>query len=134
MSADTTTWNSDSGNTMAPIAQVREGMTVVDQAGERIGKVDFVQMGDPQAVTNEGNALPDPNFIEEIGMVFAGGDEREPDVPEPLRSKLLRVGYIKVDGAGIFDKDYYVPANQIGGVSRDMVTLTAAKRQLIKEA
>src|SRR5438105_2182227 len=42
------------------IARVREGMRVLDVAGSEIGKVEYVQMGDPEAVTTAGNqATPD---------------------------------------------------------------------------
>ena len=37
------------------MARVQEGMHVVDAAGEDLGKVEFLQMGDPEAVTTEGN-------------------------------------------------------------------------------
>ncbi len=37
--------------------QVYEGMTVVDQQGKRVGKVEAVKMGDPQAITTQGEEL-----------------------------------------------------------------------------
>ena len=40
--------------TDGPITQVHEGMTVFDSAGEKVGKVKAVRMGDPQAATAKG--------------------------------------------------------------------------------
>lgn len=114
------------------IEAVQEGMMVVDRSSERVGKVNLVQMGDPEAVTTEGNELPAPGLIGQIGMALVG-DQREPDVPEPERSRLLRTGFIKVDGAGLFDHDRYVPSDQIGSVTDKTVTLTVLRRELIRE-
>ncbi len=50
--------------------------------------------------------------------------EREPDVPEPLRSQLLRTGFIKVDGSGLADADRYIGADRISEVSGATVRLT----------
>jgi hypothetical protein len=63
-----------------------------------------------------------------------GGDEREPDVPGPLRARLPRSGYIKVDGGFLIETDRYVPADRIASVSDDTVHLKVSKDQLIKEA
>lgn len=114
------------------IEAVQEGMTVVDRAGERVGKVALLQMGDPQAVTTEGNDLPEPGLLGQLGMALVG-DEREPDVPEPERSRLLRMGFIKIDGPGLADQDRYVTSDQIAGVTGTTVNLTVLRRQLLRE-
>ena len=113
------------------IERVTEGMTVVDASGEKLGKVEYVQMGDPQAVTTQGNENQ-PDLIGRVGTTILG-DEREPDVPEPARSMLVRSGFIKVDGPGLLDTDRYVRSDLIASVSDDTVTLTANKAQLLKE-
>src|SRR3954471_11500252 len=79
----------------SPIELVHEGMKVVDSAGEKVGTVEGLKMGDPGAATDEGNELRDEGFLGDIAEAF-GGDEREPDVPGPMRARLLRSGYIKV--------------------------------------
>jgi hypothetical protein len=122
------------GSVVRSMERITEGMTVVDLAGEKVGKVEYVQFGDPQAVTTEGNELDRPGggFIGEAAMsVF--GDEREPDVDEPLRTQLQRYGFIKVDGPGLFAKDRYVRSDLIGNVSDDVVTLKVSKDQLPRE-
>ena len=79
-----------------PIGRVHEGMHVVDSSGKDIGRVESVSMGDPQAATTAGNEERGrPGALGAVADAF--GSEREPDVPEPLRSRLVREGYIKVD-------------------------------------
>ncbi len=110
------------------INRVRQGMTVVDAAGEELGKVDFVKLGDPGAATVGADEPAEPGFF---AAIFVG--DGEPDVPEPLRSRLLRFGYVKVDGAGWIDTDRYVTADLIAGVSGDTVRLTARKDEILSD-
>ncbi|HZS91225.1 MAG TPA: hypothetical protein VFE42_27500 [Chloroflexota bacterium] len=116
-----------------PIEQVSEGMKVMDRDGVNVGKVEYVEMGDPQAVTTEGN-VP-----RETGGLFGGvagafgAEPPEPKVPEPKRSQLMRTGFIKIDGPGILDKDRYASGEWIAGVSDNTVTLSVPKDQLIEE-
>jgi uncharacterized protein YrrD len=116
---------------LGPIEQVREGMHVVDSTGDKIGKVEDLMMGDPEAATDEGNELQDTGFIGDLAEAI-GGDHREPDVPGPARAKLLRTGYIKVDGGFLFGHDRYVTPDMIASVSEDTVRLRVPKDQLIK--
>ena len=122
------------GSVVRSMEMIEEGMTVVDLAGEKVGKVEYVQFGDAEAVTTEGNDLERPGggFIGEAALGVLG-DEREPDVNEPLRTQLLRYGFIKVDGPGLMDTDRYVRADLVGNVSDDVVTLKVSKDQLPKE-
>ena len=114
------------------IELVRDGMTVVDVAGEEVGEVEYVQMGDPQAATTEGNEQGEPGLLGNVAnAVF--GDEREPDVPGPLRAQLLRYGFVKVDGPGLTDTDRYVRSDRIASVSGDTVTLSVSKDRLVTE-
>jgi hypothetical protein len=117
---------------LGPIELVREGMTVVDSTGEKVGKVEGLKMGDPGAATEQGNELQDTGVLGSIAEAFAG-DEREPDVPGPARARLLRSGYIKVDGGFLIETDRYVPADMIASVGDDTVHLKMPKDQLIKE-
>jgi hypothetical protein len=116
----------------ALIEQVHEGMLVVDRAGERLGDVADVQMGDPQAVTTEGNEDRDTGFLGDLARAVAG-DESEPDVPEPLRSQLIRYGYVKVDGPGLADVDRYVRSDKIAAVRDRTVFLTVQKGEVPRE-
>lgn len=114
-----------------PIARVVPGMTVVDSTGAEVGKVELVKMGDPGAVTAEGQDLG-----ENRGLVGAIGDSvwgEEPKVPASVAARLVRLGYLKVDGKGLFDTDRYVASDEIAEVTEDTVTLSVPRDQLTKE-
>lgn len=131
------------------ITLVREGMTVVDSSGEELGSVDRVQMGDPSAATAGGQDAGDDVGVAAapVGLagtggsgagaagggvaapigVFGGGDL---DLPEAFAEDLLRVGFVKIDGKGWFDRDRYAAADEIAGVSGDTVRLSVGKDAL----
>jgi hypothetical protein len=112
-----------------PISHVHEGMRVVDAVGEEVGKVQFVRMGDPEAITTEGNEGRPTELMGKIASAVLP-EEREPDVPEPLRTRLLRTGYVKIDGPDLRDTDRYASSTQVREVSGDTVLLSVARRQL----
>jgi hypothetical protein len=99
---------------IGPIEQVVEGMGVVDADGEEVGKVEFVKMGDPQAVTIAGE---DPSTM--------------PLVSRPFAERLLRVGYIQIDRKGLFARDAYAAATEIERVEGDAVHLNVPKGMLL---
>lgn len=114
-----------------PLVQVHEGMHVVDASGAEVGRVQLVQMGDPQAQTVSDTDKP-RDIIGVMGeAVFP--NEREPDVPEPLRSRLQRSGYIKIDGPDLLDTDRYVASDRVREVAEDRVRLSVRKDQLARE-
>ncbi len=88
-------------------------------------------MGDPEASTTAGDQdVRGPlNLIAEA----LAPNEREPDVPEPLRSRLLLDGYMKVDGPDLLDTDRYVPANLVRAATDDRIHLIVGMEQLTKE-
>jgi hypothetical protein len=94
-------------NRIGPIEQVREGMRVVDATGKDVGRVEFVQLGDPDAVTTQGQAR--------AGI--------EPRVPGELAERLMRIGFVKVDRKGFFKSDAYVGADEIDRVEGEIVHL-----------
>jgi hypothetical protein len=116
----------------ARMSQIHEGMKVVDAAGDEVGKVDIVQMGDPQAATIDTDARP-RNALDSVVQAIAP-DESEPDVPEPLRSRLRISGYVKIDGPDLMDTDRYVSGQDIRDVRDDRVMLNVRKDQLAREA
>lgn len=154
MSTDNTATGAMAGETTetGPIATVREGMTVVDASGEEIGKVERVQMGDPTAATTQGQgdgADDDGGVLAApagaaggagSGLGAAGGGIAAPlaafgdgddlDLPEAFGEDLRRVGFIKIDGKGWFDKDRYAAADEITDVSGDTVRLGVGKDTL----
>jgi len=136
------------------LSQVREGMKVVDSAGDEIGKVDMVRIGDPGAATTAGQATAETDTDSGVvvaaplssgtntggslgggsGVVGLAGDLGDDglDVDEPLRSQLLRTGFIRVDGKGWFDTDRYLPADRVASVSGDTVTLNTTKDAIVE--
>jgi hypothetical protein len=114
------------------MARVQEGMRVVDAAGEDLGKVEYLQMGDPEAVTMEGNEHRPDDLIGRV-VERALPEESEPEVPDPLRTQLQRTGYLKIGGHGIGGKARYVPSERVSAVSGDTVRLSVRKGDLAKE-
>jgi hypothetical protein len=105
------------GSRIGPITQVREGMPVVDASGEHLGKVEFVKLGDPEAVTAQGEETE-------------GG---EPHVVGELRDRLLRLGFIKIDRKGLLRADAYAAADEIDRVQDGTVHLLVPEKALLKE-
>lgn len=112
-----------------PIAAVQEGMPVVDRAGEEIGTVEFVKMGDPEAVTGEGQTAGDAGLGALIAKTFGAG---EPGVPPSEAARMVRLGFLKVDTKGLFARDVYVAADQVANVRQDTVELTVSRDELTK--
>lgn len=111
-----------------PIAAVTERMTVVDSTGANIGKVALVRMGDPDAITVEGQRQGTIGLAEMVAKSVVGD---EPHVPEEAAERLVRLGYIKVDSKGFLSPDRYAAADDIADVTDDIVTLRVPVDQLI---
>src|SRR5688572_14393540 len=106
-----------------PISQVTNGDTVVDSTGKELGKVKFVKMGDPNAVTDEGQEDDSPGFL---GL---GGDSYDMGgLPEQARHQFLRVGFIHIDVS--WAKDRYAGAGQIARVEDNTVYLSVPEANL----
>jgi hypothetical protein len=101
-------------------------MTVVDLAGEHVGVVQLVEAGDPEAASSEGQAAG--GLAAEAKRAFRSG---EPRVPAELAPQLVRVGFVKVDGRGILDRDVYVAAVQVKDVVDDVVHLGVSQTELL---
>ena len=110
------------------IQRVYEGMRVVDADGKDIGKVEMVKMGDPEAITTQGNEVGTVS-----GFVPLDNEYNEPEVPQPIRDDLLRYGFIKVDGPGLFDTDRYFRADVITSVEGDCVCIGLPEARLARE-
>ena len=106
------------GSSIGPISQVTEGMRVFDADGKEIGKVEFVKLGDPEAITTLGEEA----------------DNDEPRVPGELGERLLRLGFIKVDRKGFLKAAAYAAADEIDRVQDGAVYLTVTDKAMLKEA
>ena len=107
---------------MDAMEQVREGMKVVAADGDDIGTVDSLKMGNPDAVTDEGQTAGESvgPIAEFIGDTF--GDLAA--LPRERGERLLRVGYIHIEGKWL-SHDSYVAADEIDRVEGDTVYLKA---------
>jgi hypothetical protein len=105
---------------MHPIDNVREGMNVVDLSDKHVGKVVFVKLGDPDAVTPAGqDDVETPDFLRGFREAFRGSD----DVPRERAEELFRVGYIEVDPPGL-GRNKYFAAHEIASVDGDTVRIS----------
>jgi hypothetical protein len=120
--------SSGSGQQRHLIAAVQDGMHVVDSTGEEIGTVELVKMGDPDAVTGQGQSSEESGFAAALS-----GETDEPDVPEGLAERLVRSVFVKIDGKGLFARDFYASADEVADVVDDTVTLTTTRDQLISQ-
>ncbi len=118
---------------MGPLAQVQTGMKVIDADGVEVGSVEEMSMSDAGAVTTEGEDFrPTGGLLGNVARVFTG-DSREPVVPEPMRTRLIRIGYIKLTGSGLLHHERYVRGDCIARVANGRVELSVRKEQLASE-
>ncbi len=107
---------------MNEMTKIEDGMAVVDVTGNKVGKVRSYKMGDPNAVTSDGQEMESGDEEGLWGMVRrAFGDDS--DLHPQQRERLLRVGYVEIDATG-FKKDFVVPADHVDRVDGDTVHLS----------
>lgn len=117
------------------LTQIREEMTVFDRNGDRVGDVVFVQMTDelpgepgPETATpTASEATYDGTLVEDIAEAFVG----ESDLPDEMRDRLRREGFIRVD-VGMLRSDRFVLPEQIASVTSDGVYLNVDGDDLLK--
>jgi hypothetical protein len=115
--------------------QIQVGMKVFDSEHHVIGKVDGLKF--PENQTAPGvepatlDAADDDREDNTIVGAVAEAFGRE-DVPEPLRSQLLRDGYVHLDTKGLFAHDRYILPEQIARMTPEGIQLNVTKDALIK--
>lgn len=110
-----------------PIGEVRDGMTVFDSAGDKVGTVRAVRMGDPQAATAQGQERGDGRGI--LGHLAAAFETDA--LPDAAMERLARVGFLRVDATGLFTGDRYVASDEIGEVRDEAVHLSVPADNLL---
>jgi hypothetical protein len=127
----------DGGQDSRILTQVYEGMDVYDRTGDKIGTVEYIYLGAVSEEADKYGAGPatasergsrEISLIEDFAKVFSAEDR----VPEPLRERLRRHGFMRIDSTGLFAADRYVMPDQIADVSGDRVTLRVTQDELIK--
>jgi hypothetical protein len=118
------------------LTQIADGMTVYDQENDKVGTVRSVHFGAVSVeddrhglgpATTSAEETAGSSFLEDFARIFAPGT-----IPEPVRARLLRHGFIRIDTAGLFAADRFAMPEQIGSVSDDRVTLQVTREELIK--
>lgn len=120
------------------LKQIQKDMKVYDRQGDKIGEVESVYLGSVDEAADAFGLGPEStddadldggrSWVEALANVFADDDE----LPEELHSRLLRHGFIRIGGSGLFASDYYASSDQIASVSEDRVQLNSLKDELIK--
>jgi hypothetical protein len=112
---------------------VYTGMRVIDANNNEIGKIDDFKFSEneeePGVIPAELDAAdrePDDSLMDDIARAFAPDD-----MPEELRERLLREGYIRLDTAGLFAADRYILPEQIVGTDGDALVLNVSKDELM---
>lgn len=110
---------------MAVIEQVREGMHVVASDGKKIGKVEALKMGDPEAVTSDGQTDPETGgLVNTVIDGFAASSK----LPRHTAERLLRIGYVKVDRSGLLTGHAYFASDELDRVEGDTLWLVEGGR------
>jgi hypothetical protein len=118
------------------LAKIHQGMTVYDRTGNNIGTVEYVYLGavseeadkrgqGPATTSAPGRA--DSSLIDDFATAIIPSDQ----VPEALRDRLLRHGFIRIDSTGLFAADRYVLPGQIASVFGSRITLCVTRDELI---
>jgi len=114
--------------------EIHKGMKVFDRTRKEIGRIDDFRFSE-----NEDWPDVEPTDIDASdrrratfgleNLAEAFGVER---LPQELRERLLREGYIRVDTAGLFSADRYILPEQIASATKDAVTLNVSEDELIR--
>lgn len=117
-----------------PLESIHESMDVVDKGGKKIGSVAWIKMTDEVP----GNHVAEEVTADRTGTEYKPLPDvivdafRTDNVPEELREKMLREGFIRIDADGLFAADRYVVPEQIDRVADDKVYLNVERGDLIK--
>jgi hypothetical protein len=123
----------DTGNYI--LTTVKEGMEVYDYRGNMLGHVTDLYMGtsNPQsnergvgAATAQGREVRDNNLIDNFARAFADNS-----IPEVLQARLLRSGFIEINGGALLSKTQYILPNQIDQVAGNRIDLRVNADELI---
>ncbi len=111
------------------------GMKVYDVSRKQIGKIDDFKFSEneeePDVEPADIDGTDRRNRRETILGAVAEAFGKE-EIPEVLRDRLLREGYIRLDTKGLMAKDRFILPSQIASAAGDEVTLNVDKDALIK--
>lgn len=115
--------------------QIQVGMKVFDSERHEIGKVDGLKFPEnavapgvePATLDAADDDRRDDTILDAVAEAFG----RE-EIPEPLRSQLLRDGYVRLDAKGLFAHDRYILPEQIARLDAEGIQLNVTRDALIK--
>jgi hypothetical protein len=119
----------ESTSTNAAFTLIKEGMEVIDVNGKSLGHVDAVRFGDDNPRDDyhtETAPVPDETPVEQIAESVAEAFTGRDDIAEELRQRLLRYGYLHLDGGLLLRGDRYITPDQVARVHDDHVHLNIA--------
>jgi hypothetical protein len=126
--------NRESTSRNGAFTLIKEGMEVFDVNNKSLGSVDYVRFGDdnPQddyhtATASEPSETPVEAIAESVADAFVGKD----DIPEEVRQRLLRYGYLRLNG-GLMQSDRFITPDQVARVTDDHVELNVSEDLLFK--
>lgn len=117
------------------LERIHEGMKVFDVTNHEIGTVDWVKLSDEDPATPEAEIAEasevereeDHSLMADLARAF-----RDDELPDVIRERMLREGFIRMDAQGLFARDRYVLPDQIAAVSENGVMLNVSKDELLK--
>ncbi len=117
------------------LSQVYEGMDVFDREGKKVGRVEYIQIGDEDpaspgtetATARDPNKFMDDTVLDDIAEAFVGDN----DIPDTIRSRMIRQGFIRID-TGMLSADRYALSEHVASVDEDRVNLRVSNNELIR--
>ena len=110
--------------------RISEGMTVSDREGEVVGVIQVVYFGGASE-----EAIERVLHSKEAPQAEASADDWSAfdadNVPEALRARLMRQGYILVEGPDLSGITRYIRPEQIEGIFDDAVRLRVSRGELL---
>ncbi len=120
----TTQFRRNSSNDL--IARINEGMVVYDSHNQRVGVVEFIKLNEEDSSAQAADMYPYQSFVNGLNGIFDDAD----DIPDELRARLAREGYLRIDG-GFLAADRIALLDQIADVDENAVTLAVRLNELI---
>lgn len=116
--------------------QIRIGMKVLDRDRNVIGEIDDLKFPenatDPTAEPETEGRMAGEDRADSIMGVIADAFGRD-QLPEALRARLMREGYVHIDADGLFARDRYILPEQIAGLDADGIVLNVTRDDLISD-
>lgn len=118
------------------LMDIKKGMTVVDLNKNEIGEVTMVMFSDedysepgPETATDTKAPVgTTPKWVDDVVSAMS----IDTPIPEELKQRLHREGFIKVHQTGGFaNKDYFITKTQITNVTDDIVIVNTTEANLL---